>query len=154
MIYKRIPFKMVELEVKKIFGNQIDERQLNLVPNSIDDFANDSGVHLKWRPIKRWFECFELGTYEYSDEDFLEIAFAKVKPSNGLTIIITDECFRDNMAFSIPYFKNIIYFMENEYPILFNMQFAQPSDFIFIQPEIKLITMIHHEGFRTKYFSS
>jgi hypothetical protein len=55
------------------------------------------------------------------------------------------------MAFSIFQFKDIIEFMEDTYPALFNMQFQQPSDFIFVQPEIDLITMIHHEGQRTKF---
>ncbi|MEO7533664.1 MAG: hypothetical protein ABIU30_07460 [Ferruginibacter sp.] len=154
MIYEKLRLAMVELEIKKIFGNDNNGQKLNLTPDSIGEFAEQSGVRLKWRPIINWLECFQFNSYEYSDEDFLQIAFAKVKPSNGKTIVVTDECFQDNMAFLITQFKDMIYFMEHEYPRLFNMQFPQPSDFIFIQPQIKLITMIHHEGLRTKYSSS
>jgi len=55
------------------------------------------------------------------------------------------------MAFSISNFGALTHFMESVYPELFNMQFEEPSDFIFIQPDIDLITMIHHEGFTAKY---
>ena len=154
MTYEKLPLEVAELNVKEIFGHDNNGLHLNLTPDSIGKFAEQSGVHLKWRPIVNWLECFQFNTYEYSDEDFLEIAFAKVKPSSGKTLIVTNESLRDNMIFSITYFKDMINFMENEYPRLFNMQFAQPSDFIFLQPEIKLITMIHHEGVRTKYCSS
>ena len=55
------------------------------------------------------------------------------------------------MAFSLLYFKDVMQFMDIEYPASFNMAFPQPCDFIFLQPDIGLITMVHHEGIRTKY---
>ena len=154
MIYEKISFTIVQQLVERIFENENNSADLKLIPDSIHRFAEFSGVQLKWRPILNWANCFESNTYEYTDQDFLEIAFAKVKPSSGQTIIITDECFKDKMAFSIHSFNDIIQFMEVVYPNLFNMQFPQPSDFIFIQPGINLITMIHHEGVRTKYCRS
>jgi len=151
MTYEKISFINVRQLVEKILGIEETSGALNLTPDSIHKLAEISGIHLKWRPIQNWTNCFENNIYEYTGQDFLEIAFAKVKPSSGQTIIVTDECFKDEMAFSILNFTDIIQFMEVVYPSLFNMQFPQPSDFIFLQPEIELITMIHHEGVRTKY---
>lgn len=124
MIYTKLSFEIVDLEIKKIFKNDTYGRQLNLRPDSIASFAKEYGVELKWRPIVNWFECFQFNTYEYTDQDFFEIAFAKVNPSNGQTIVITDECFKERMAFSIAHFKNLVYFMETIYPCLFDMQSA------------------------------
>ena len=145
MIYEKIAFRLVEKFVKKIFNDENNSNNLILTPDSINKFAELSGTSLKWRPILNWY------AFEYSDQDFLEIAFTKVKPSNGQTIIVTHECFKDQMAFLIFNFKDMIPFMEVVYPNLFNMDFPQSHDFIFIQPDIELITMIHHEGHRTKF---
>ena len=153
-IYEKITFESVRQLIEKIFQGQNTVSNLNLGPDSIHKFAELSGIDLKWRPILNWGNCFEDNTYEYSVQDFLEIAFAKVKPSSGETIILTSECFKDEMAFSIFNFKDVIQFMDVVYPNLFDMQFPQPSDFIFIQPDIDLITMIQHEGVRTKYCRS
>jgi hypothetical protein len=154
MIYEKVSFANVRQFIERIFESKKITGSLNLTPDSIHKFAELLGIQLKWRPILNWTDCFENNTYEYTDQDFLEIAFAKVKPSSGQTIIITDECFKDEMAFSIASFKDLIQFMDIVYPNLFNTQFPQPSDFIFIQPDIDLITMIHHEGVRTKYSKS
>lgn len=154
MIFEKIPFATVIKFVEKIFDNNTGIEGLRLTPESIHQFAASSGIQLKWRPILNWENCFDYNTYEYTEQDFLDIAFAKTQPSGGQTIVITDECFKDCMAFSIANFKNMIRFMEVEYPSLFGMQFPQPSDFIFIQPGIDLITMIHHDGARTMYYRS
>lgn len=154
MIYEKLPFGFVEQEVRRIFNNQEYSDKLNLSPDSISVFAELSGATLKWRPILNWVGCFEFNTSEFTDKDFLQIAFTKVNPSNGQTIVVTDECFKDQMAFSIFQFKDMIHFMGTIYPELFDMHFAQPSDYIFIQPQVKLITMVHHEGVRTKYLST
>ena len=154
MTYEKISFTIVRQLIEEIFESKNNSADLDLTPDSIHKFAELSGIQLKWRPILNWADCFESNSYEYTDKDFLEIAFAKVKTSNGQTIVVTDECFKDKMAFSILNFNDMIEFMDVVYPHLFNMQFAQPSDFIFIQPDIHLITMIHHEGVRTKYCKS
>ncbi len=152
MNYEKIPFLEVQKIIQRIFNNDSVD-QLFLTPDSIHSFAEFSGIQLKWRPILNWTK-FETTSFDYSEQDFLDIAFAKTHPCEGRTIIVTDECFKDKMAFSIFRFKDIIEFMEDSYPALFNMQFQQPSDFIFIQPDIDLITMIHHEGQRTKFSKS
>lgn len=146
-IYKKIPFAVVKKHIEKIFNNESNSIDFVLTPGSIHQLAEQCGVQFKWRPILNW----EDNTYELSNQDYLDIAFAKVTPAGGETIIVTDECFRDQEAFSVFHFKDMIYFMEIVYPDLLNMEFTQPCDYIFIQPGIDLITMIHHEGMRTKY---
>jgi hypothetical protein len=154
MGYKKVTFASVEQEIGKIFNNHDNEQHFNLTPDSIHTFAKHSGVILKWLPILNWNNCFEFHTYEYTDKEFLEIIFANANHLNGPTIIITDECFKEKMAFSVSNFNDMVDFMENIYPTLFSMEFAQPCDFIFIQPLIGLIIMIHHEGIRAEYCRS
>ncbi|MES2775236.1 MAG: hypothetical protein V4722_13695 [Bacteroidota bacterium] len=151
-MYSKIPFEEVKLEIEKIFRCPSGTEKWDLLPEYITQLAQNCGIKLKWRPILKWDVSWGPGkiSNQYSDEDFLAIAFAKVKPSNNPIFIITDECFRDKMAFSVGY-KDMLYFMDKVYPELFKMGFPQPSDFIFVQPDTGLLTMIYHEGVRTKY---
>lgn len=153
MIYEKVSFDFIRKIVERIFGNENSAYQLALTPESINEFAALSGVKLKWQPILNWVNCFEHNTYEYTEQEFLNIAFLNINHSHGQTIILTDECFKESLAFSIGNFDDVIQFMETVYPTLFKMQFCQPSDFIFLQPDIGLISMIHHEGVVTTFIN-
>ena len=88
MIYEKISFTIVQQLVERIFENENNSADLNLTPDSIHRFAEFSGVQLKWRPILNWTNCFVNNTYEYTDQDFLEIAFA-----NSALLITEDKDF-------------------------------------------------------------
>ena len=78
MTYEKISFATVRQLIEEIFENENNRADLNLTPDSIHKFAELSGVQLKWRPILNWADCFESNSYEYTDQDFLEIAFKKL----------------------------------------------------------------------------
>lgn len=148
MNYSKVPFKTVQAEIKRIFNCGHSPKELNLTPDEISRLAELNGIELKWTPIFNW----DNEDYNFSDEEFFEIAFLKNFTSERI-FLITDECFNDKMAFFVAP-VDLIPFIEHVYNGEFKMEFPQPSDFIFIQPATNLITMIHHEGMRTKYIKS
>ena len=145
MTYSKVGFKTVKAEIERIFNCGKEQKDWNLVPDEIHILAESSGVQLKWDEIANW----NNEKHDYSDDEFLEIAYIKDFTSENI-YIITDECFKDGMAFSVAT-VDLISFIEIVYNEEMRMEFPQPSDFIFVQPTNNLITMIHHEGVRTKY---
>ncbi len=148
MNYSKVSFDIIRLEIEKIFSCENYQKEWNLRIDKIIHLADSNGIELKWNEIPNWDNV----DYDYSDQEFLEIAYIEDFNSESI-YIITDECFKDQMGFSVKP-SDLIAFIEKVYNEEFQMDFPQPSDFIFVQPSTNLLTMIHHEGVRTKYIKS
>src|SRR5690606_10992108 len=98
--------------------------------------------------ILNWPE-FEEGQIDFEEEHFLDLAFYKHKPQ-GQIYLVTDSCFKTREAYSVDSGK-LLDFVRNIDQVENEVPFVQPSDYVFINPEQKLITLIHHEGQVTQY---
>ncbi len=99
---------------------------------------------MKWEKID-WWASFENGNIEVDTEEFFKILFKKISPKDNKVIIVTDECFKDKLAYYINT-KDVMAFSNEIYPKLHGMSFFQPLDFIFLFPNQKLLIVLHHEG--------
>ncbi|HYF66616.1 MAG TPA: hypothetical protein VD884_00710 [Ohtaekwangia sp.] len=144
---ERIKFDTIKKEIQDIFPSaNLDD--WDLIPDSIHRLAASQGTDLPWKRISNWEE-FEEGQMDFEDEDFLNLAFYKHKPQ-GQIYLVTDNCFKTREGYALDStelldFVNNIDQLDNEIP------FVQPLDYVFINPQQKLITLIHHEGQVTQY---
>jgi hypothetical protein len=67
----------------------------------------------------------------------------------GNVYIITDECFKDKLAYKIET-KKLFDFINN-YDKINKIKFLEPADYIFIFTEENILIIVHHEGYYTKY---
>lgn len=146
--FEKISFKGVKLLIKNILNVQ-NSSNFSLTHDSISTFAEKNGIIFNWKPIDNW-DDFEYGNCDYSTSEFLRIAFESI-PENSNIIIVTDECFDDSNEAYIINSNELTLFTEEYYPEKYNTDFAEPFDFIFIIPDRKIISIIHHEGVSTQY---
>ncbi len=144
MQYSKVPFTEIKQEILRIFDCKSYNEEWSLSPDDIYNVAFSCGIKLEWVKIPKWDN-----DYNFSDEEFLEIAFIK-DFGHEIIYLVTDECFQDKQAFSVSY-NDLLSFIQDFYTVEFKMEFPQPSDFVFIVPSRNLISMIHHEGQGTKY---
>lgn len=143
MIYNKISFDSVKAEFESIFPATSLEKW-DLVPDSISKLADNSGIKLQWNKID-WWGSFESGRTEVSADEFFNVLFAQFKPTDTNLFIVTDECFKDKLAYSMN-FKALKEFA-GIYPDIHQMAFFQPQDIIFAFPDERLLTVLHHEGY-------
>lgn len=143
----RIKFETIRKEILTIFPSA-SLNTWDLTPDSIHQLAATQGIDLDWRGIPNWTD-FEAGRIDYDENQFLNFAFYKHTPL-GQMYVVTDNCFKTREAYQIksndlmPFVKELEQ-LSNESP------FVQPADYLFINPDQKLVTIIHHEGQVTQY---
>ena len=143
-MYGKIPFDEVKAKVKSIFPTAILDNW-DIAPDSIQKLADTAGIKLQWNKID-WWTSFEYGHIDVSDDQFFNTLFEQIKPADIKIIIITDDCFKDKLAYYLD-FKDLTEFAATTYPNIYQMDFFQPDDIIFIFPNDKLLTILHHEGY-------
>ncbi len=144
MMYDKIPFDRVKAEIENIFPTATLENW-NLSPDDIHEFASSAGIKLKWDKID-WWTSFEYGHIDVSVDKFLYVLFKEAKPTVQKMIIVTEECFKDKLAYYLDY-KNLSEFIETIYPDIHQMDFFQPHDCLFIFPNDRLLIILHHGGY-------
>lgn len=142
-----IPFNNIRKAIEEIFPNRM-EIHWHLTPNDIHQLARSSDIDLQWVALD-WWHGYEYGLKEYDDEFIIAEVFREYKPEKGRTLVVTDECFKDQLGFEFD-FEDLSNFIE-EYEDYYNMGFFQPLDCIFVFPEEGLLTILHHEGYRMQY---
>lgn len=155
MNFEEISFDEVKIEIKKIFPHAtLPSERWNLTPDSIHKLAESARIKLPWQPIS-WWSSFETGNVEIPYDIFFNVLFEQIKPTEGKIIIVTDECFSDELAYILDY-QDLEEFIIETYPTLtpLKMDFFQPLDCIFIFPKEKILTILHHEGFVMQFQSS
>jgi hypothetical protein len=148
MNYDKIPFDRVRAEVESIFPRSSLDKW-NIVPDDIQKLAESAGVKLQWNKID-WWHSFEYGHLEVSDDNFFAVLFKQFKPNDTKVIIVTDDCFKNKLAYSLD-FKDLTEFVATTYPDIHQMDFFQPFDCIFIFPNDRLLTILHHEGYAMQF---
>lgn len=144
---ERIKFEAVKKKVQEIFSNAFLENW-DLIPSSIHQLAATQGTHLDWKKVPNWTD-FEEARRDFEEDEFLKLAFYKHKPE-GLIYLVTDYCFKTREAYGVDS-KHLLNFVKNIDQLENEFQFVQPMDYVFINPDQKLITLIHHEGLVTQY---
>ena len=139
MIYKELPISKIKNAILDIFpkANQAD---FHLTPDDIHFIALSSGVQMKWKEIS-WWSDFLLDNY--NDSFFTELLLTGIE-SNDEILLITDEGYAENIGFLFVY-KNFDVF-RSKYEEKYKMEFYQDSDYIFIIPNKKQISILGHEG--------
>jgi hypothetical protein len=146
---ERIKFETIKKEIQDIFPSaSLDD--WDLIPDSIHQLAATQGTDLHWEIISNWEE-FEEGQIDFEEEDFLNLAFHKHKPQ-GRIYLVTETCFKTREAYGLDS-NELLGFVRNIDKLDNEIPFVQPLDYVFINPEQKLITLIHHEGQVTQYKS-
>jgi hypothetical protein len=96
--------------------------------------------------ISDW-EKFEQGEMDWDYTAFLKFIFREPILINGLTslYILNDELIMNGSIAKICLneFHDFAYYIEDK----FQMNFFQPSDYIILVPEYKMIFVLHHSGF-------
>jgi hypothetical protein len=147
MKYKRITFEEVRKVINNIIGYE-PEYSYELTPNEIFCVIEETGIILESQQITGWTD-FEYGKKNLSTIDL--VAQTSIPwNSDGKTVIVTDECFKDQKAYIV---RNcdLVDFADNVYPELHDIDFVQPFDLILINQNMKIISMIHHEGILMEY---
>lgn len=144
MIYKKLPFSDIKELLATIF---ISDSPVEIVPDAIHKAALASGIELVWTPSP-WWNKFEQDML--SHQEILYLLFTDHKPMRGEVIIITDECFTEKKGYVLPV-GGLSDFVENIYPEIYQMDFFQPADIIFIFPQDRIITIMFHEGYQMQY---
>ena len=147
--YVKISFNTVKQELEKILG----EPSLDIwefLPDQIHQLAKSAGVELDWTPVKNW-TGFEYGYLDISDEEFLKTIFKNSKPL-GRVMIVTDDCFEDKKAFQVEA-NMLVRFISDTYPDMYDLDFFQPNDYIFVCPDVQMVAVLHHVGFVMQYES-
>lgn len=140
----KIPFETVKATIASLFPSATLDNW-NLVPGDLHKLAESAGMELQWKKID-WWIAFEYGHTEIPDNLFFSILLEHIPSTDTEVLIVTDECFNDNMAYSVN-LTDLKTFIETTYPELHRMDFFQPSDLLFIFPEYNQLVMLHHEGY-------
>jgi len=146
-ILHRIPFVEVCNEVTNLLGSE-PINVSDLTADGLYQLFERNRVKLEWEPVKNW-EKFEQGLLDIPSLTFLEIIFKDLTPT-GQILVLTDECFKDEMAFVVEA-DNLGKFINEAYPNTYNMDFFQPLDTVFICPKSNIISILHHEGLVANY---
>ena len=142
-----IDFEKIKEEILEIFPSAyLDD--WDLIPDLIHRLAATQGIDLIWREVPNWTD-FEAGRIDFSEDEFLEFAFYRNKPK-GQVFMVTDNCFKNRKAYGLNS-GYLLDFVSNIDEIDGEISFVQPSDYVFVNPEQKLVTLIHHEGQVTQY---
>ena len=151
MNLEKIPFEKVKKEVLELFSTCFLDNW-SLLPDDIDKIASSTGIKLEWDKID-WWDSFEKGNANISIDTFYHILFEKIMLFDSKAIIVTDECFIEKSAYRID-FSDMKLFLKTIYPQIHQMEFFQPQDYIFLFPNDKHLTILHHEGLITQYQKS
>ena len=143
----KISFDTVRNKLETLFNIQI-QSDLKLTPDRISENLGKMGMELKWIKIENW-EKFETGNYNITNSHFINILFSGINTMNENVVIITDECFKDKMAYYID--ANTLTEFIDDYKVNYKMDFFQPFDYIFVFLNGKKIILFHHEGYYSKY---
>ncbi|MCH2200286.1 MAG: hypothetical protein MK081_16070 [Flavobacteriales bacterium] len=143
----RISFSEVKTILEQVLGLPKGD-SFDLIPSQIHRKALDSDIVLQWKVLDNWLD-FENGDIELSDSFLIESIFHKIQPK-GPVYIVTDECFSERLAYVIES-SNLDKFVSEVYHEIHQIEFFQPMDYIFLCPEIQLLSMLHHEGQVTQY---
>jgi hypothetical protein len=144
---ERIKLETIKNEIQDIFPSASLDNW-DLIPDSIHQLAASQGTDLHWDSISNWEE-FEEGKIDFEEEEFLNLAFYKYKPQ-GQIYVVTDNCFKAREAYVLDS-NELLDFVRNIGQLENEIPFVQPLDYVFINPEQKLITLIHHEGQVTQH---
>lgn len=142
--FKKIPFDTV----KSVISNMISDNALqnwHLLPDDLFQLMKRHNFSPKLQKID-WWEAFEYGYKEIPDEQFISLLFQTIEQKEEKLLIVTDECFKDKMAYEIN-FSDLTVFIDAVYPEIHQMEFFQPHDLIFVFPESNCLITLHHEGF-------
>jgi hypothetical protein len=149
MIYEKVSFGELKAQIQSTFLVPIGLKW-DLVPHSFHEIALAEGVELAWIKLEQW-TAFEYGHLEVSPQEFLHILFKTIQPAPEERVaIVTDECFRERMGYKVQY-KDLLEFIEEIYPEIYQMDFFQPFDVLFYCHESKLMTILHHDGYYVQY---
>lgn len=143
-IYNKIPVDSVKEEVERLFPTATLDNW-DLVPDDLHKLAESAGIELHWKKID-WWTTFEYGHTEIPDNLFFSILLEQIPLTDTEVLIVTDECFNDNMAY-VMNLTDLKTFIETTYPELHQTDFFQPNDMLFIFPEYNQLVMLHHEGY-------
>lgn len=147
MEYERISFDKVREVINQIIGYEpVDSYEL--IPNEIFCVIEETGIILEGQQISGWKDI-ENGEKDLTTTELLAQTNIPLH-SDIKTIIVTDECFKDKMAYVVRN-SDLVDFADNVYPELHDMNFVQLFDLILINPDMKIISMIHHEGILMEY---
>jgi hypothetical protein len=144
MEYDKISFDNIKAEIESIFSLKTSDKW-NLLPDDINKLAESVHIKLEWNKID-WWTSFEYGHFDVSSDQFFNTLFEQIKPSDSKVIIITDECFTDRFGYLIN-FKDLAEFADTTYSNVHEMDFFQPHDYIFVFPNDRLLTILHHSGY-------
>lgn len=147
MNFERITFEETKSIIQNIL-NHSSSSDFDLTPNGIFKLAQESNCFLQRKSIPNWSD-FEVGISDFSVQQFIALTPINLETTDSV-FIISDTCFKEQMSYKIQG-KKLIEFAESTYPNLHQMDFVQPLDFIFIQPNENLISIIHHEGVILEY---
>ena len=141
MTYQEIPTTEIKKHILDIFPGQGQEDLLLNVDN-IYKLVNLNGIKSKLRDII-WWNRFMNDDPEIGDDVFIELLLKGID-GNDKILLVTDEGIFDKIGFSF-YFKDLDAF-KYIYEYKYKMEFFQDSDYIFIIPAKKQISVLMHEG--------
>ena len=147
MEYERISFDKVRKVINQIIGYE-PEDSYELIPNEIFCVIEETGIILEGQQINGWTDL-ENGKKDLTTTELLAQTNIPLH-SDSKTIVVTEECFKDKKAYVV-LSSDLVDFADNVYPDLHEMDFVQPFDIILINPDRKIISMIHHEGILMEY---
>ncbi|GGH70833.1 hypothetical protein HNQ91_003099 [Filimonas zeae] len=118
----------------------------HFLPDELIEYAKGKGLNVEVRPIMNWEE-FEWGRIDFGKDDFRKIVFSEngYGFEKGRWIYISDELLAIKKAaeFELDNFDQFVSYYED----MFKMDFFQPGDHIIISYSLKLIIIIHHDGY-------
>ena len=144
---ERIEFKIVKNAVLDIFPIASFEGW-ELIPDSIHQLAATQGTELAWIDTPN-LSAHADGLVVLDESEFLKLAFYKHKPQ-GRLYVVTHNCFNKREAYGLDS-RDLLEFAKNIDELENEVPFVQPTDYVFVNPEQKLITLIHHEGQVVQY---
>lgn len=141
MVYKEIPLEEIIKAVFEVFSTSAKEN-FKLSPDGISELATSVGLHLKWKNID-WWHQFMDDDPQIDDQNFLELLLNGIDENNQI-LLVTFEGIQERIGFSF-LFRDCKQFI-NEYEDRYQMEFFQDSDFIFVIPHSKQVSVLMHEG--------
>jgi hypothetical protein len=144
MNINEISFDCFRKQLIESFKLKHDLGSFMLNPDGLCKVFEISEKTLELVSIPDWEE-FECGTKDISYEDFIKLLFKENYRRNGTLYVITDECFKNKVAYAIDFF-DLEEFIMVEYFGLHQMCFFQPEDIIFFSPNEKILSILHHSG--------
>lgn len=140
-----LKFEIVCQQVSEIVGSTITTKEL--VPDRLVETMRKNNISFNIHSIADWSQ-FEAGKLDF-DFDKLSKLMHKVGIKDDYlledVIIVTDAFFQDQMAIKIAG-RELRNFVESGFSNVYNQEFFQPQDYIFIFTHSNALFIIHHEG--------